>query len=179
MPTPGAGRPARAQRPARPGAAAPGRSPTKVRWSPVWHAKREGGAIKASARPLREGRIPGSRFRAAKNPRGRRSPADATLPTRQAPKSLPPRAKRTGAATPKARNRPTSLARPPKTPARPPHADGGDGDGPSTASMLTGGTAAAVAGLVVLAGTAVAAREPLQAFVDYFIGVVDDLGPAG
>jgi len=34
-------------------------------------------------------------------------------------------------------------------------------------------------GLVLLGGTAVAAREPLRAFVDYFIGVVDDLGPAG
>ena len=45
--------------------------------------------------------------------------------------------------------------------------------------MLSGGTLAAVAGLVLLGGTAVAAREPLRAFVDYFIGVVDDLGPAG
>ena len=48
---------------------------------------------------------------------------------------------------------------------------------PSSLSKLVLGLATVASAAV--AAASVAAREPLRAFVDYFIDVVDTLGPAG
>ena len=111
----------------------------------------------------------------------RRSP---TTPYQRAaaacpPRAAPPQLRATDRAP---RAAPPQLRATDRAPRAAPAGGGDDDDdagSPSASALLSGGTLAAVAGLVVLGGAALAAREPLRAFVDYFIGVVDDLGPAG